>query len=355
MGRKHKETTPISPAELAAVRAALTPVPLDTIPWDNIAKAVYTAELADTPAIPTAETLPVVMVKGPDTTSVEIEWFPPNELANPPAIPTADLIADSLRPTPKHINLDYVDMADVRKTLPTTPMEGLSTADPPTDTLSLTPTDTQQDTGDTAAAAAVDAGTAAAYTRGTENRMQAKHRWIRAGILPEVEAWMAGKRSEIRDTGLARHRANDMAWEAAIAHFPPPGQEPAEIAPVPVEQPQEAPGGLVQGLGTIPVTWPTLPDNASLQAELGWVQSQRLSIVEERGNTTVVHLERASSPAPSKAALGWLETSIRSYAKYVDIVSRALSTQVDEQEHIRRERMRLDEITSLLDEMQGAC
>jgi hypothetical protein len=113
--------------------------------------------------------------------------------------------------------------------------------------------------------------------------------------------------------------------------------------------------GIVQGLSAIPPDWPAMSDNSSLQQELGWVQSQRLSIVEERGNTTIVHLERASSPAPSKAALGWLETSIRSYAKYVDIVSRALSTQVDEQESARRERLRLDEIKALLDEMQGAC
>ena len=121
----------------------------------------------------------------------------------------------------------------------------------------------------------------------------------------------------------------------------------------PKPQPTKPDDGLVQGLSAIPRKWPQLSDNSSLQNELGWVQSQRLSIVEERGNTTVVHLERASSPAPSKAALGWLETSIRSYAKYIDIVGRALSTQVDEQEHVRRERMRLDEITALLDEMQG--
>jgi cytoskeletal protein RodZ len=51
--------------------------------------------------------------------------------------------------------------------------------------------------------------------------------------------------------------------------------------------------------------------------------------------------------------LGWLETSIRSYAKFVDIVSRALSTAVDEQDSVRRERLALAEITALLDEMQG--
>jgi hypothetical protein len=107
----------------------------------------------------------------------------------------------------------------------------------------------------------------------------------------------------------------------------------------------------LKGLYLIPEAWPALTNNASLQSELGWVQAERLRIVEERGNVTVVHLERASIPAPSMAALSWLETSIRSYAKFVDIVSRALSTQVDEQDSTRRERLRLDEIKALLDEM----
>ena len=47
--------------------------------------------------------------------------------------------------------------------------------------------------------------------------------------------------------------------------------------------------------------------------------------MEERtAGPTVVHLDQALSPAPSWAALGWLETSIRSYAKYVDVAAKAL-------------------------------
>lgn len=108
----------------------------------------------------------------------------------------------------------------------------------------------------------------------------------------------------------------------------------------------------LQGLGTIPPGWPDLPPNASLQAELAWVQAHRLAMIEGRPSGGVhVHLDRASEPAPSKAALGWLETSIRSYAKYVDVVSRALKDEQDEQEGTRRERMRLDDIKALLDEM----
>jgi hypothetical protein len=59
----------------------------------------------------------------------------------------------------------------------------------------------------------------------------------------------------------------------------------------------------------------------------GWVQAQRLRIVTEQASgATVVHLDRAGAPAPSWAALGWLETSIRSYAKFVDVAARATST-----------------------------
>jgi hypothetical protein len=111
-------------------------------------------------------------------------------------------------------------------------------------------------------------------------------------------------------------------------------------------------GGPLQGLGDIPESWPELPDNASLPAEIGWVQAQRLRIVEERpSGATVVHLDRARSPAPSWAALGWLETSVRSYAKFVDVVAKSLSTQQDEATTVRRKRLRIEEMKSILAEM----
>jgi hypothetical protein len=46
-----------------------------------------------------------------------------------------------------------------------------------------------------------------------------------------------------------------------------------------------------------------------------------------------------------------LETSIRAYAKYVDVLARSLKDEVDEAANVRRERMRLDEIDALLREM----
>jgi len=130
---------------------------------------------------------------------------------------------------------------------------------------------------------------------------------------------------------------------------------PGPVKPRPPEEPAKPAGangngdGHLQGLGQIPQSWGVLVDNAALPSEIAWVQSQRLTVVEERpGGPTVVHLDRARQPAPSHAALGWLETSIRSYAKYVDVVAKSLAVVQDEQDQVRRERLALAEIDSLL-------
>lgn len=146
-----------------------------------------------------------------------------------------------------------------------------------------------------------------------------------------------------------RDELNEVAWQEAARAFPPLDTEGMLATD---SQSESAPRGRVAGLGDIPASWGTLPLNASLQSELNWVQANRLLIVEETpSGATRVHLDRARSPAPSMAALGWLETSIRAYSKYVDIVAKALKDQVDEQENIRRERMQIEEIRELLAEM----
>lgn len=117
--------------------------------------------------------------------------------------------------------------------------------------------------------------------------------------------------------------------------------------------------GQIQGLSEIPADWPDLPANASLAGEVGWVQANRLRIVEERpGRATVVRLDQALSPAPSWAALGWLETSIRSYAKFVDVAAKVSGSTDDEGAVMKRERRSVDEVRALLDEMmeaEGTC
>jgi hypothetical protein len=111
--------------------------------------------------------------------------------------------------------------------------------------------------------------------------------------------------------------------------------------------------GQIQGLSDIPDDWPELPPNGQLSAEIGWVQANRLRIVEEKpGHATVVRLDLALSPAPSWAALGWLETSVRSYAKFVDVAAKATASDDGESGVMRRERMAIEEVRALLDEMR---
>ncbi len=171
-------------------------------------------------------------------------------------------------------------------------------------------------------------------------RLRAERRWTEASNFRETA------RTDFRTKGMGRQEAVEAAWEAMAEAYPPLPVAEATAEPVADD------GGRVRGLGDIPASWGTLPANASLQSELNWVQANRLVVVEERpSGATRVHLDRARSPAPSMAALGWLETSIRAYAKYVDVVARSLKDEVDEQQDIRRERMALAEIEDLLAEM----
>ena len=113
-------------------------------------------------------------------------------------------------------------------------------------------------------------------------------------------------------------------------------------------------GGQIQGLGDIPASWPELPANASLAVEVAGVQANRLRVVAEHaGGATVVNLTQSLTPAPSWAALGWLETSIRSYAKYVDVAARATAVVDGEAGVWRREGVAIEEVRTLLDEMLG--
>jgi hypothetical protein len=96
-----------------------------------------------------------------------------------------------------------------------------------------------------------------------------------------------------------------------------------------------------------PADWPELPANAALASEIQWVQANRLRVTTPDGQ---VDLSKALGPAPSHATLGWLETSIRAYAKYCDIAARATQGHEDERESVRREVLAINEVRALLGE-----
>lgn len=189
-----------------------------------------------------------------------------------------------------------------------------------------------------------------------KKRLEREGRW--SAVEPTRDAMMR----ECRSKGMSKEDAQAWTYGELDRLYPPLppvecsqgdstaladcGQSDDDVSPA---RPRE---GQLQGLGDIPADWPELPANASLAAEIAWVQANRLLMVEEQtSGATRVRLDKARAPAPSWAALGWLETSIRSYAKYVEVAAKATATAQDEQDQVRRERMALEEIRGLLAEM----
>ena len=155
--------------------------------------------------------------------------------------------------------------------------------------------------------------------------------------------------------------------EVEKLHPPPPGlpplppiSDPPALDPpaeVQVQDDQAAAVSMpaastrgVQGLGDIPADWPELPANANLATEVAWVQANRLRV--RQGDA--VDLSRSLSPAPSHAALGWLETSILYPSKFADVCVKASGDQDDDKEDIRRERIAIDELRTLLSEARAS-
>ena len=129
-----------------------------------------------------------------------------------------------------------------------------------------------------------------------------------------------------------------------------PPDNAAEPTPANPARPRGEQSG-VNGLNELPDDWPPLPANAQLPVEIQWVQSNRLSVVRETADGTSVDLSQSLSPAPSYAALGWLETSIRAYAKYCEIAAKATQAATDDTAVVRREKKSIQEIRDILAEM----
>lgn len=212
-----------------------------------------------------------------------------------------------------------------------------------------------------------------------EGQADATRRWRRENIDETVAAFRDRCRADyLADhPGCRKRDAHEYAWSRALAEFPPPGVEPApptvessppepEPAPVapessppdpptaadqssPASPPAPSAGG-VQGLGDIPEDWPKLPANASLAAEVAWVHANRLRVRQGEG----VDLSKSISPAPSYAALSWLETSILYPSKFADVCVKASGDQDDDKEDIRRERIGIDELRTMLSEAMAA-
>ena len=172
-------------------------------------------------------------------------------------------------------------------------------------------------------------------------RLQKRPDW------PAIEAERNQLIKDARAKGMLRPEAQQWAYSELERRYPPEHTVSASSFPNSENTTPETQSSGVSGLGDIPDGWPSLPANASLQAEVSWVTANRLRVRDGDG----VDLARALSPAPSYAALSWLETSILFPAKFADISVKATQNQEDEREHVRREKLAIEEIRNLLSEM----
>lgn len=175
-----------------------------------------------------------------------------------------------------------------------------------------------------------------------ESKIALTERLRREGRWDAASKFKDDALRDFRAKGMTRDEASDAAWEAMEQAFPPTAS--AATTDIRAEEPIDT---RVQGLSEIPAGWPPLPANATLQAEISWVTANRLRVRDGTG----VDLSKALSPAPSYSALSWLETSILFPSKFADISVKATSQQDDEREHIRREKMSIEEIRGILKEM----
>ena len=160
-------------------------------------------------------------------------------------------------------------------------------------------------------------------------RLQRDGRWA------EVEPVRDRMIKECRKQGMSKPDAQAWTYSELDRLYPP-----LETDRTAGSDPQlgSAEGGFVTGLSDIPEGWPTLPANAS---------ANRLRVRDGSG----VDLSKALSPAPSYSALSWLETSILFPSKFADISVKATAQQDDEREHIRREKLAIEEVRAILAEM----
>jgi hypothetical protein len=184
--------------------------------------------------------------------------------------------------------------------------------------------------------------------RVNESKIELTERLRREGNWSAASKFKDDALRDFRSKGMKRDEASEAAWDAMEQAFPPI----ANVAATAGMREEVVTDTRIQGLSEIPSDWPPLADNASLQAEIGWCQANRLRVVEESASGVVtVHLVRARTPAPSWAALGWLETSIKTYAKFVDVAARVTAVQDGEAADIRREIQSIEEVRRLLASM----
>jgi hypothetical protein len=127
---------------------------------------------------------------------------------------------------------------------------------------------------------------------------------------------------------------------------------PVEFAasPTPEEMVKAAKGSHKK----LPKSWGSIPATARFEAEVDWVYANYTLIVEERASgKNRLYLNRALSPAPSRAAIGlaeWAKDNRKAVYEQM-VIKTKKGFEGGDEEKVRAEKKSIEEIRSILTRM----
>ena len=186
-----------------------------------------------------------------------------------------------------------------------------------------------------------------------ETKKEAGARWKREGRDKEVSAFRNKAEADLRVAGLSLGKAKDAAFNMAVGMFPPLAQpHGADPAVGDTAEPWGDWEDAIAQAG-LPEAWGTLAESAPLDAEVEWVHQNRVLVVEDRpGKRPLFHWERARTPAPSYGAVNLMEFAATNRKGFMDILQRVKPGMGGDDDEVRREKVKVEEIRRVLEELR---
>jgi len=181
----------------------------------------------------------------------------------------------------------------------------------------------------------------------TESKIGLHDRLRRSGQWPEAAAWKNAKIKELRAGGMSRAEAKETAWRLLAEQYPP------EPDPGPAGDGAAAKCTATGHVGPLPTTWGDLPESAPFDAEVEWVHQNMVLVIEDRGTKPpIFHWDRAQSPAPSHGAQNLMHFAATNRAGFMNMLQRIKPGMAGDDDIVRREKVRIEEIRRILQELR---
>jgi len=105
----------------------------------------------------------------------------------------------------------------------------------------------------------------------------------------------------------------------------------------------------------VPESWGVLPDSAPFEVEVEWVHQNMVLVIEERGTKApLFRWERAQGAAPSHGARNLMHFAATNRAGFMNMLQRVKPGAGSEDDIVRREKVKIEEIKRILEELREA-